>query len=132
MIRLAAIIRDHGEALESDLLRFYGADIAHVGTDRLTWRRFAVLMAHLPRESSYVQAVAGERARWGDTEHLLALIADALHVGNYQRARAHFKGNPKAPDPLPRPGKPTPGKRRFGNARMTVDQLRKTLNMDRG
>ncbi len=128
MIRLVALIREHGAALEADLLRFFGVDLCHVGTDTLTWRRFALLVAHLPRESAYALAVHGERARWGDTDYLLAHVVDALHVGNWQRAKAHFKGSPKPPEPVRRPGH-RPAGARMGDRRFTPAELRKRLNM---
>lgn len=63
-----------------------------------------MLLEQLPADSAYARSVLGDMARWGEQEHLLAAIFDALTVGNWQRARAHFKGKPKAPEPLRRPG----------------------------
>lgn len=51
-----------------------------------------------------MQAVGGDTVRWGHVEHLLAGLIDAQQVGNYLTAKAHFKGGPKTPKPLPRPG----------------------------
>jgi hypothetical protein len=85
----------------------------------------------MPRDGAYMAAVLGDKARWSDTDYLLALAVDALHVANWQRARAHFKGKPKAPEALPRPGVPTPGRRRFGSMRLTPTALRARLGMDK-
>ena len=101
-------MNEHGEAIESDLSRFHHVNLfADLGTDRLTWRRLDVLLRHLPRESSFVQAVGGDAARWSDSEHLLAGVIDVLQVGNYLTTRAHFKGNPPKPKPIRRPGEST-------------------------
>lgn len=86
-------------------MRFYGIDlVADLGQPRLSWRRLAVLLKHLPRESSFAQVQFGERVRWSDQEHLLALIADAIRVGNWQRQGDKRKPRP---DSLPRPGATT-------------------------
>lgn len=97
-------------------MRFYHVDLpADLGTRRLTWRRLAVLLSHLPRESAYVQAVAGDTARWGDTEHLLAGVIDSIRVGNFYTAMAasnrRFKDPPSPPCPIPRPGDESARKR---------------------
>lgn len=63
-----------------------------------------MLLRHLPRESSYIQAVVGETARWSDTEHLLAGVFDLLQVANYLTGSAHFKNKPSPPTPIARPG----------------------------
>lgn len=63
-----------------------------------------LLLHHLPRESSYVQAVVGTEARWGDTEHLLATLIDSVQVTNYLTGQAHFKSKPTPPKPITRPG----------------------------
>jgi hypothetical protein len=57
---------------------------------------------------------AGDTARWGDTEHLLAIVADRLEVANFLFQSANSKGNkkPDKPKPLPRPGdKPVESRR---------------------
>lgn len=52
-----------------------------------------------------VQEILGDEARWGDSEYLLAMVADSLgHLG-YMFARVHAKNAPKRPpDPIRRPG----------------------------
>lgn len=87
------------------MFRFYQLDAwTLLGSTRLTWRRFAVLVRNLPRESVTSKAMHGDDARWGDMEHLLALIADHLQVANLQRRAAHFKGRPPKFRPVERPG----------------------------
>lgn len=66
-----------------------------------------MLLRYLPREASYVQAVAGPAARWGDTEHLLAGVIDVVNVGNYyteiMASNRRLTGTPKPPKPIRRP-----------------------------
>jgi hypothetical protein len=67
----------------------------------LSWRRFGVLVRHLPREAALNRARYGEVVRWGAVEHLLADLRDLLMVANWQRS-----GDAKIPrpEPIPRPG----------------------------
>lgn len=55
-----------------------------------------------------MQSVGGEKARWGDTEHLLASVIDTVRQGNFYSAIAasnrRLKDAPRPPDPIPRPG----------------------------
>lgn len=83
-----------------------GVDILDLGTERLSWRRLQVLLAHLPRESWTVREVNGEQARWGDQEHLLATIIDVLVQANWMFVSANSKQPPDMPKPLRRPGDP--------------------------
>lgn len=79
---------------------------ADLGTPRLSFRRFALLLERAPRDSEYVRSKAGPAAEWGDTEHLLAVIADLIAATNYQFATAHRnprKSPPEKPTPIPRP-----------------------------
>lgn len=123
-------LAEHGEAVEADLLRFYGLDLAEIGTLRLSWRRLGVLIRQLPRDAATVQAAAGPTARWGDVEHLLAGIFDALNVHNWQYATVHApKGKkPKRPKPLPRPGTQRAPSRR---TQLTPAQIRARLDAQR-
>lgn len=110
-------------------MRFYHIDLlADLGTDRLTWRRLAVLLRYLPREAAYVQAVGGPATQWSATEHLLAGVIDVVQVGNYLTTRAHFKGNPDPPKPVRRPGDRPERSNRLGNRSYTKDQMRKILD----
>ena len=115
-------------------MRFYHLDLyADLGTDRLTWRRLGVLLTHLPRESSYVQAVGGERARWGDVEHLLAGVIDVVQIGNFYTqvlaSNRQFKDAPKPPKPFMRPGdKPARTGKRVGDRSYTQAQMRAILD----
>lgn len=97
---LAAFLRNHGRAVEADLLRFYGVRLTDLTTGRLTWRLLSVLLNGLPRESATAREVAGPDLDWGLTEQLLAFIGDGIQISNWQRSG----GKGKRPKPTPRPG----------------------------
>ena len=120
---LIAFLRDHGGAVEADLQRYYGRDLADLTTGRLSWRKLSVYLAGLPPESATAREVGGPDLEWGLTEHLLAFIGDGIQVGNWQRAaRPHSK----APAPIPRPGLATSGDR-VGKTTRDPDEVRAYL-----
>lgn len=114
---LLELVERHGEAVEADFQRFYRVPLADLAAGRLSWRRFGVLVRHLPLDSSTALAVNGAAGAWGINEHLLAATVDALRVANWQRAGDKTKAPPK---PIPRPG----GHRR----RIAPDELRRRLD----
>jgi hypothetical protein len=97
---LVVLLREHGAAIEADLLRFYGVHLRDLTRGRLTWRTLSVLLRGLPKESATAREIGGPDLDWGLAEHLLAATFDALQVANWQRATRKSK----APKPTPRPG----------------------------
>lgn len=90
-----------------------GLDLRDLFTGAMSWRRFQVVLDHLPSESAYVTAVrnstdlsavpepqAGVFGPWAHSEFLLAGIYDRLGL------LAHMQSDGKAPmpEPYPRPG----------------------------
>lgn len=110
------------------MFRFYGVDLFDLGSPWLSMRRLIVLLDHLPRESATVRAVVGDRARWGDTEHLLADLIDVAHWQMWQFSSAHSKKRPKRPKPIRRPGFEQQGVQKFGKARMTLADANRYLD----
>jgi hypothetical protein len=109
-------VTEHAEAIEADLLRYYGVDLLDYHRGRLTARRLRVLLRHLPREAALPAELHGDDARWGLPEHLLAIVGDQLALGNWMFATAHAaegSGTPDRPRPIPRPGtrRPAPASR---------------------
>lgn len=130
---LLDLLAETGGAVRSDLLRFYGLRVDP--TDPwLPWDELRDLVANLPRESATVRANAGEAARWGETEHLLAVQIDLLQGQLWQFASANSKKSrkPKRPRPYPRPGVEDPSRRRFGTKRMTLKEARAWMDRKRG
>lgn len=64
------------------------------------------------------RAVHGTEALWGDTEHLLAAIADAVRAAVWQRGG----GKGPKPRPLPRPVAIDPDRERFGNRSIPLSE----------
>lgn len=58
-------------------------------------------MEQAPRSSAIYRSLNPEAFVWGTQEQLLAAIADALNVANWQRGQGKKKDYPK---PIPRPG----------------------------
>lgn len=98
----------------------------------MRWCRFGALLRGLPRESLTVRAVAGESARWGEVEHLLAVVIDLLQGQMWQTSSVYSKRKPKRPRPYPRPGVVDPNRRRFGAGGMDLAEARKWLDRKRG
>ncbi|MGX1669764.1 hypothetical protein [Streptomyces sp. NPDC055400] len=74
---------------------------------RLSSRRLAVLVRHLPRDSALARELHGESADWSATEHLLAHIADQLADANWMFATVNRDEESEPlefPRPYPRPG----------------------------
>ncbi|MFE1308560.1 hypothetical protein [Streptomyces sp. NPDC058755] len=105
------LVEEHAEALEADLLRHYGVDLLDWHRGRLTSRRVAVLVRHLPRDSALLRELHGEAAEWTTTDHLLAAAVDQLAEANWMFAmvnRDEDSEPPEYPQPVPRPEGRTP------------------------
>lgn len=73
---------------------------------RLSSRRLAVLVRHLPRDSAVNRDLYGEGADWAVTDHLLAAVVDHLAAANWMFARVNSDEDADRTDPpapLPRP-----------------------------
>nr|WP_097257312.1 hypothetical protein [Streptomyces sp. Ag109_G2-15] len=89
------------------MLRHYGVDLLDWHRGRLTSRRLAVLVRHLPRDSALLRELHGEAAEWSVTDHLLAATVDQLAEANWMFAtvnRDEDSEPPEYPRPVPRPG----------------------------
>ncbi|MDX2814972.1 hypothetical protein PV410_20790 [Streptomyces sp. PA03-5A] len=74
---------------------------------RLSSRRLAVLVRHLPRDSATLRGVHGEAADWSVGDHLLANVVDHLAEANWMFATVNRDEDAEAlecPQPVPRPG----------------------------
>lgn len=89
-----AVLRDHHEAFEFDLLR-HGLDVTDFWSGRMTVRRACVLVEQLlaDPQSAVVRSISPADAAWRTSDYLIADLFDLT-------ARAHFKD----PKPYPRPG----------------------------
>lgn len=112
------MIDQHGEELESDLIRFCnGTDLAWIWTGELSWRRLGVLVKFLPPESATKTALRNETpldsirkaaadsdyGPWSQTDMLLAAVIDLLAWLKWAKTKDGSEGK-NAPEPYPRPG----------------------------
>lgn len=98
---------EHAEALEADLLHHYGVDLLDWHRGRLSSRRLAVLIRHLPRDSATLDGLHGEAAQWSVTDYLLASVVDQLAEANWMFATVNRDEDAEPleyPKPVPRPG----------------------------
>ncbi|MGI5481262.1 hypothetical protein [Streptomyces lavendofoliae] len=101
------LVEEHAEALEADLLRHYGVDLLDWHRGRLSSRRLAVLVRHMPRDSVLARALHGEAAEWTVGDYLLASAVDHLAEANWMFATVNQDEEAEAleyPVPVPRPG----------------------------
>ncbi|WP_457032608.1 hypothetical protein [Kitasatospora sp. P5_F3] len=75
--------------------------------DRLSSRRLAVLIKHLPRDSALTRELHGDAADWSTTDYLLANVVDHLAVANWMFATINRDEEAEPldpPEPVTRPG----------------------------
>ncbi|MFI2031398.1 hypothetical protein [Streptomyces buecherae] len=101
-------MQEYPDELEADLLEFFGVDLLDLWRGRLSIRRVGVLIKSLmkkPGRSSLLQAI-DERARWSDSDYILARASDALELSNYIAIKVNAEDTRDIPfpEPLPRPG----------------------------
>lgn len=82
-----------------------GLRLRQVGTKQLTWGDFRDYVVHSKTDTALALEQHGQDVLWSLTDHLLAVIADALHGANWQRG----EGKGTKPKPIPRPGQETDG-----------------------
>ncbi|MET7849478.1 hypothetical protein AB0D78_07860 [Streptomyces avermitilis] len=74
---------------------------------RLSSRRLAVLVRHLPRDSATLHEIHHDAADWSVTDYLLASVVDQLAESNWMFATVHRDEDAEPleyPTPVPRPG----------------------------
>ncbi|MGW3440525.1 hypothetical protein ACWDB3_25395 [Streptomyces bacillaris] len=74
---------------------------------RLTSRRLAVLVKHMPRDSAVSRELDGDGAEWTVSDYLLAAAVDHLAAANWMFASVNTDEDadpPEMPMPVPRPG----------------------------
>jgi hypothetical protein len=73
---------------------------------RLSSRRLAVLVKHMPRDSAVNGELHGDGAEWTVTDYLLAAAVDHLAAANWMFASVNTDEDddpPEPPVPVPRP-----------------------------
>ncbi|MEV0494783.1 hypothetical protein [Streptomyces atratus] len=100
------LVDEHAEAIEADLLRHYGVDLLDWHRGRLSSRRLALLVQHMPRDSALARELHGEAAEWTVVEHLLAHVVDQLREAKCMFALVNRDEDTDAPEPCPVPARP--------------------------
>lgn len=78
-------------------------------------------MSRLPRDSATATEALGEKVRWGDAEHLLAVLVDLMQTDVWMQSK-DAQHNRNRPKPIRRPGQEPEG-RRLGRGRYTPQEL---------
>ncbi|WP_053708002.1 hypothetical protein [Streptomyces sp. NRRL B-3648] len=74
---------------------------------RLSSRRLAVLVRHLPQDSATLRELHGDAAEWSVGDYLLAAVVDQLAEANWMFATVNRDEDAEPleyPKPVPRPG----------------------------
>lgn len=122
LLSLLLTIDEHREAIEFDLIAL-GLRLRDVGTDALTWGDVYVIVRQSPRSSALFRAMNPDAHEWTLPALLLAEVADAVRVGNWQRGSAKRAEYPK---PIPRPGV-TPEEQTYGKGAIPIDEMAEWL-----
>lgn len=120
---LLTLLREFRGAINYDLigLGFRVGDVPAA----LSWADLRDVITHQPATSALYRVMHAEDAPWGLSEHLLAVLADAVIAGNWMQSRDGQK-NKNRPKPIPRPGV-VPDKKKFGGRAESMDTIREWL-----
>lgn len=96
-----------------------GLDLGRdLGTPRLSWRRLWLIIERLPETSALFAERNPDTYRWGLSEQLLAMVADALNIANWMNSEDGRRKRHR-PEPIPRPGVNNKNTKTFGTTRMS-------------
>ena len=121
---LVLLIEEHGPAVEFDLIRL-GLRLRDLGSEAFSWRDLFVIVQNGGPDTALARTMHPDAAPWGLSEHLLAVIADAVIAGNWMQSKDGQR-NKNRPKQIPRPGV-TPDKKKFGGQAESIDTIREWL-----
>jgi hypothetical protein len=129
IVSLAALIDEHGRALNYDLVTRVGVSLYDL-PGPLSWADLRDFVSYLDAGSALVSEIDPEAAGWQGDEKvpmLLAHIADLLAGLSYGYTVSHLKKGarrPKAPEPIPRPGvKPKRETQHWGSGGLPIAEF---------
>ena len=123
-LSLAALIEEHGEAFEYDLIRL-GVRLRDAPSPELNWRDLWVIARRSGRDSElYRDMNPGDDVSWSVDTYLLAQLVDNTSFRLYQAAG----GKGKKPKPVPRPGNEDRKVVKYDT--LPVDEMRDWLGAD--
>jgi len=102
-----------------------GLRLRQLGSEFLSWRDLLVIVQHSGHGAALQASMHPDAAPWGLSEHLLAVIADAVIAGNWMQSKDGQK-NKNRPKQIPRPGV-EPDKKKFGGKAESIDTIRDWL-----
>ena len=132
MIGLSALLEEHGEAIEADLLREgYRLRWLDSPAQDFNWRDLFVLVKTTTRDSMLFRSMHGDdEAEWGLTEQLLAMSVDTQNVMVWMKTKDAQRNPPKnRPKPIPRPGV-EPERDKIGGDKLPVAEMMDWLGED--
>jgi len=120
---LLTLLREFRGALNYDLLSigYRVTDVPLV----LSWADLRDVVKYQPATSALFREMNPDAAPWGLSEHLLAVVADAVIAGNWMQSKDGQK-NKNRPKQIPRPGV-VPDKKKFGGQAESIDTIRDWL-----
>lgn len=129
ILSLAKVVRDHREAISSDLFAITGRQLSEVG-QTLEWSTLDAFLRHLPADSAFMRDLYPESAPWATTAKTNAILADIYDVLSSINSNliAMATGKPaKQPKLYPRPGvkqQMNENERHFGSGAIPAKDLR--------
>jgi len=99
--------------------------LRQLGSDALSWRDLLVIAQHSEAGTALQTARHPEEAGWGLSEHLLAVVADAVISGNWMQSKDGQR-NRNRPKQIQRPGV-VPDKKKFGGQAESIETIRDWL-----
>jgi hypothetical protein len=117
ILGLLNILRDHGEAVEYELLRV-GKRLDDIGTEALSWHELWIVAINAPPKSPLHISIAGDAAFWSIETYIFASILDALNNANWQRGG----GKGMRPTPVKRP-QDKQKEQRFGSEPILITEF---------
>lgn len=123
ILGLLTLLREFRGAVNYDLigLGYRASDVPAV----LSWADLRDIVKYQPETSALHRAMHPDAAPWGLSEHLLAVVADAVIQGNWMQSRDGQK-NRNRPKPIQRPGV-APANKKFGGQAESIDAIRDWL-----
>ena len=109
---LAGFLREHGEAVEWDVARYWpGRRLLELYRGEMSWRELRVFLRFLPPDSATARSVRAstpEEDAWPLERQLLASVVDAVREQTFAMVKLHGDpkktGRMKPPEPIERPG----------------------------
>lgn len=124
MIGLAVLIRQHGEALDYDLMTRLGGRVSQVGKT-IPWDALSVFVRWLPPDAALYRSMHPKEWQFRQQQpYLMADLYDLVSILRAEYEAAHTKGGKVTPPPpYPRPGVEDPNRKKIGSDPIPVSKF---------